>query len=99
MDLFQRLKQNMTRRHFFAAGGNVLGAAALASLLGQDRAEANEGPAPGLARVLTHHAPKARHVIYLHMVGGPPQMDLYDYKPVMREWYDRDLPDSVRMGQ
>jgi Protein of unknown function (DUF1501) len=26
-------------------------------------------------------------------------MDLYDYKPVMNGWYDRDLPDSVRMGQ
>jgi hypothetical protein len=46
-----------------------------------------------------HFAPKAKHVIYLHMVGGPPQMDLYDYKPVMQEWYDKDLPDSVRMGQ
>jgi hypothetical protein len=43
--------------------------------------------------------PKAKHVIYLHMVGGPPQMDLYDYKPVMKEWYDKDLPDSIRMGQ
>ena len=33
------------------------------------------------------------------MVGGPPQMDLYDYKPKMSECYDKDLPDSVRMGQ
>jgi threonine dehydrogenase-like Zn-dependent dehydrogenase len=33
------------------------------------------------------------------MVGGPSQMDLYDYKPKMAEWYDKDLPDSVRMGQ
>ena len=33
------------------------------------------------------------------MVGGPPQMDLYDYKPAMAEWFDKDLPDSVRMGQ
>ena len=33
------------------------------------------------------------------MVGGPSQMDLYDYKPEMAEWYDKDLPDSVRMGQ
>jgi hypothetical protein len=46
-----------------------------------------------------HFAPKAKNVIYLHMVGGPPQMDLYDYKPVMGEWYDKDLPESVRMGQ
>ena len=33
------------------------------------------------------------------MVGGPSQMDLFDYKPKMDEWYDKDLPDSVRMGQ
>jgi hypothetical protein len=26
-------------------------------------------------------------------------MDLFDYKPVMNEWYDRDLPESVRGGQ
>src|SRR5437764_1889667 len=38
-------------------------------------------------------APKAKQVIYLHMVGGPPQMDLFDYKPVMGEWYDKDLPE------
>jgi hypothetical protein len=33
------------------------------------------------------------------MVGGPSQIDLYDYKPIMNEWFDKDLPDSVRMGQ
>ena len=33
------------------------------------------------------------------MVGGPPQVDLFDYKPVMREWFDKDLPESIRMGQ
>ncbi len=33
------------------------------------------------------------------MVGGPSQMDLYDYKPQMKEHFDKDLPDSVRMGQ
>jgi len=38
-------------------------------------------------------------VIYLHMVGGPSQIDLFDYKPQMQEWFDKDLPDSVRMGQ
>ena len=33
------------------------------------------------------------------MVGGPSQMDLFDYKPEMKEWYDKDLPDSIRKGQ
>src|SRR2546430_6572049 len=74
--------------------------AALASLLDGEKARGNSvagGIRPGA--LPTHHAPKAKQVIYLHMVGGPPQMDLYDYKPVMRQWYDRDLPDSIRMGQ
>src|SRR6185295_2396320 len=46
-----------------------------------------------------HFAPKAKNVIYLHMVGGPSQLDLYDYKPVMHDWFDKDLPDSIRRGQ
>ena len=96
MNPFENAFNNITRRHFFARGSHLLGGAALASLLGRETARGNE-PAP--PRPMTHHTPRATNVIYLHMVGGPPQMDLYDYKPVMREWYDRDLPDSVRMGQ
>ena len=26
-------------------------------------------------------------------------MDLFDYKPKMKDWYDKDLPDSIRKGQ
>ena len=48
---------------------------------------------------LTHVAAKAKHVIYLHMVGGPSQLDLYDYKPTMQEWFDKDLPETIRNGQ
>jgi hypothetical protein len=33
------------------------------------------------------------------MVGGPPQQDMFDYKPAMDDWYDKDLPESVRNGQ
>jgi hypothetical protein len=33
------------------------------------------------------------------MVGGPSQLDLYDYKPKMQEMYDKDLPESIRNGQ
>jgi hypothetical protein len=98
MTLLNEFVQNMTRRHFFRAGGHAVGWAALASLLGEGRAAG--APAPGIPAVpMTHHAPKAKRVIYLHMVGGPAQMDLFDYKPVMKDWYDKDLPDTVRMGQ
>ena len=97
MNLVHDYIRSETRRQFFRRGGNVLGTAALASLMGQEKtAGANETSA---AHIRTHHTPKAKQVIYLHMVGGPPQMDLYDYKPRMKSWYDRDLPDSIRMGQ
>lgn len=99
---FEEFRRNITRRYFFSKGSNVLGAAALASMAGGQTlkasiADAMGGPIPGAAP--THFTPKAKHVIYLHMVGGPSQIDLFDYKPVMKEWYDKDLPDSVRMGQ
>ena len=84
------------RRSFFARSGHLLGGAALAQLAGaaQVNAAATGHQAPG-----PHFPPKAKRVIYLHMVGGPSQMDLFDPKPVMHKWYDKDLPESVRMGQ
>src|SRR3954466_2084562 len=97
MSPYQQWLQLESRRQFLARGVNVVGAAALASLLGERGAAADAAAFHGAVR--PHHTPKAKNVIYLHMVGGPPQMDLYDYKPVMRDWYDQDLPDSVRMGQ
>src|SRR6267154_6957 len=97
MNLFHEYGQNVTRRHFFSLGSHAVGWAALSSLLSTDSARAAN---PGQATAQGPHFPaKAKQVIYLHMVGGPPQMDLYDYKPVMQEYYDKDLPDSVRMGQ
>jgi hypothetical protein len=88
----------LTRRQLFAHGRNVLGAAALGSLLGSGGSRALGNAAPAQP-ALPHFPPKAKRVIYLHMVGGPSQMDLYDYKPEMVKMFDKDLPDSVRNGQ
>ncbi|MSQ92943.1 MAG: DUF1501 domain-containing protein [Gemmataceae bacterium] len=92
--------QSESRRQFLGRGVNAVGFAALASLLGEQKVTADSDPT-GLAAALprTHFPAKARNIIYLHMVGGPPQMDLYDYKPQMRRYFDVDLPESVRMGQ
>jgi hypothetical protein len=98
MSLFQEYARYETRRQFLARGKNVLGYAALTSLLGPAWS-ALAGSASDPRPALPHFRPRAKRIIYLHMVGGPSQMDLYDYKPVMKEWYDKDLPDSVRMGQ
>ncbi|MCA1963957.1 MAG: DUF1501 domain-containing protein [Prosthecobacter sp.] len=96
MSLLQEWNTLETRRRFFGRGKNALGYAALTSLIG----EAVSGTAhAGQGAVLPHFQPKAKRVIYLHMVGGPAQMDLFDYKPQMRDWYDKDLPESIRNGQ
>ncbi len=101
---------NITRRRFFgktAAGLTAsLGGLGLGSLV-TSAANAAEGvtTAPigeGVEAILRkgfHHAPKAKRVIYMHMEGAPSQLDLFDYKPGLRERFNEDLPDSVRDGQ
>ena len=77
-----------TRRRFFARTARGIGALALASMLPKARsAEAVVGGIPGLP----HFAPKAKRCIYLHLVGAPPQMETFDYKPKMKELFDKDL--------
>jgi hypothetical protein len=87
-----------TRRQFLSRGMNAVGWAALSSLAAGSAGAAARGKNQHPFS-LSHFPGKAKRVIYLHMVGGPPQMDLYDYKPVMQKYFDKDLPDSVRMGQ
>jgi hypothetical protein len=96
MDLFRDYLRYQTRRQFLRSSLSVAGACALSTLLEADARGADKTK-PDKPR--THHKPKAKSVIYLHMVGGPPQMDMYDYKPKMNDWYDKDLPDSIRKGQ
>src|SRR5690349_17431964 len=98
MDPFHEYGLNLTRRHFFARGALGLGTAALVTLL-PDRLLAKPQAAAGGLPGLPHFAPKAKSAIYLFMNGGPSQMDLFDYKPRMADWFDRDLPDSIRRGQ
>ncbi|MFM7150582.1 MAG: DUF1501 domain-containing protein, partial [Gemmataceae bacterium] len=98
MEILREYLTGMNRRQFFGAGvSSAVGWAALNALNGTNLLGAADAgkTLPGM----THHEPKARHVIYMHMVGGPPQMDIFDYKPKMKDWYDKDLPDSIRQGQ
>jgi Protein of unknown function (DUF1501) len=85
----------MTRRDLLwrAAGG--AGGLALSWLLARDAARA--GPIPGgnpLAPKKPHHEPKAKAVIFLFMVGGPSQMDLFDPKPELTKHAGKPLPES-----
>ncbi len=86
-----------SRRTFLSRAASGLSAAVLADLLAQDgiRPTRAETPAAGAA----HFAPRAKRVIYLFQSGAPSQLDLFDYKPGLRERFGEELPDSVRGGQ
>src|SRR6266581_4141374 len=92
----------MKRREFFGRFAFGLGGAALFSLLNRDALGAatakTESPFKGVLPA-PHFAAKARRIIYLFMAGGPSQLDLFDYKPLLNERNGQDLPESVRMGQ
>lgn len=75
-----------TRRVFL---GRTVGAAALASLLG-NRAATGDEP---------HFRPTAKRIIYLCQSGAPSQLDLFDYKPKLKDMFGKELPDSIRKGQ
>lgn len=77
-----------------------LGGIALADLLGRDATAATPtAPSLSLPPSLPHFTPKAKRIIYLFQSGGPSQLDLYDYKPLLNQRHGEQLPDSVRGGQ
>lgn len=87
-----------TRRQFFASQGLNMGALALGLLGAQGTRVAAEQVHKPLAG-LPHHTPKAKAIIYMHMNGAPSQIDLWDYKPRLKEFFNKDLPPSVQGGQ
>ena len=80
-----------TRRLFLQRTGYGLGAAALTSLMNQDAARAASGP---LNKLGLHHAPRAKRVIYIHLVGSPSHLDLFDLKPELQKRTGQLCPDE-----
>ena len=94
------LHRRIARRQFLGQASLGLGAVALATLLNPGDAAGEDHPSnsaglPGLP----HVAPTAKHVIFLHQSGAPSQIDLFDPKPVVRQWHGEEMPASVRRGQ
>ncbi|HZL36258.1 MAG TPA: DUF1501 domain-containing protein [Tepidisphaeraceae bacterium] len=98
-----------TRRQFFGRAATGIGAVALSAMLGETgfsrgamggalKSRIAPNAAGGLPS-LPNFAPRAKRAIYLHMVGAPPQQDLFDYKPKMTAMFNKDLPESIRQGQ
>ena len=82
----------LTRRQLFGYGGFGLGGLALGSMLHADGLLAAPTPSSPPVEPLTpkppHHAPRAKSVIFLFMAGGPSQLELFDFKPKLRELED-----------
>ena len=93
---------HLNRRHFLSKLGLGIGGLALGNLLGCKQGEASDQlSGMGTKGLLDapHFAPKAKRIIYLFQSGGPSQLDLFDYKPLLTEMHGEELPASVRMGQ
>ena len=96
---FERL-QFLTRRHFFKQTTAGLGAIALASLFNNDAlAAAVAAPVNPLAPKQPHFPGKAKRVIYVHLTGSPPHLDLWDYKPELVKRDGQDCPDEFLKGK
>jgi hypothetical protein len=94
----------MNRRAFLSKTSVGVGVAALGTLLGANFFRSNESgiiteAGAGGSLGLPHFAPKAKRVIYLFQSGGPSQLELFDYKPLLDKMRGQELPESVRNGQ
>ncbi len=101
MNLHREYELLLTRRQLFGRTAVGVGTVALASLLDERLFAADRDPSLKASGALPalHFAPKAKRVIYLFMSGGPSHIDLFDYKPKLKENHGKELPASVRMGQ
>jgi hypothetical protein len=100
MNLQQQILQYQTRRQFLGTGKVGIGSIALASLLG-NHSSANVGIDPIRPQQprKTHARAKAKRVIYLHMTGSPPTLDLFDYKPELIKREGQNCPDEYLKGK
>ena len=88
----------LTRRGLFQGAGSLLAATALQQLLGSSAALAAKKANPAGVAGFPDLPPRAKRVIYLFQAGGPSQIDLFDYKPLLEKWDGKDLPKSVMEG-
>ena len=93
MDPLKAFEASLTRRQFFGRAALGLGTAALASLLGPEKA------APGSVLPGPHFPARAKRVIYLFQNGAPSHVDLFDYKPALKAWHGRQIPDALAAGR
>src|SRR5262245_11952581 len=91
---------DITRRHFLSGAGLGLGALALSTIIGEEsRADVPRDAMLPPAEPLAQFGPRAKRVIYLHLTGGPPNLDLYDYKPQLVIRDGQECPQHFLSGK
>lgn len=90
-----------TRRHFFSQCGLGIGSIALASFLRGQSTWASDSVklANPIVPKQPHFPARAKSVIYLFMAGGPSQLELFDYKPKLKELNGQPIPESFVKGK
>jgi hypothetical protein len=93
--------QAVTRRQFFKQAGVSLGSIALGNLAARSEGLLASGPKADnpLAIRPPHFASRAKSIIYLHMSGAPPSLDLFDWKPKLAELHLKPCPEELLKGQ
>src|SRR5205823_3861803 len=90
--------RQITRRHFLNQSGALgIGSIALSNLLRGEAASAAVSSIDRTNPLTPHSSPtpaRAKRVIFLHMSGGPPHLDMFDYKPELVKHNDENCPDS-----
>ena len=76
-----------------------LGAVALGALMNRDGLASPAIDVDPLAPKAGHFTGKAKRVIYLHLTGSPPHLDLYDYKPELVKHTGEPVPESFLKGK
>jgi hypothetical protein len=101
MHPLEAYNQMQSRRQFLHGSGIGLGAIALGSLLESSllARPARAAAANPLAAKLPHFSAKAKNVIYLHMIGAPSQLDLFDHKPKLVEHDGQACPRELLEGK
>ncbi|MDA7916223.1 DUF1501 domain-containing protein [Verrucomicrobia bacterium] len=88
-----------TRRELFQRVGAGVGGFALGSMLGEDVQATGHAQGNPLAPKVPHHASRAKNVIYIHLVGAPSHLDLFDYKPELQKRDGELCPDEFFEGK
>jgi hypothetical protein len=91
---------SLTRRHFLRDCPLGLGGLAL-SLMMNNQGRATDPPAAAdpLAPRPPHFRGRAKNVIYLHLAGSPPHLDMFDYKPELVRRNGQDCPQEFLRGR